>query len=308
MNSAAATTVSSASRPPGRFLLFLALAVVLVMWSVNYIAAKIALAHFDALTLAAFRIVFAVPFILPIYLLQRRRTPLRRRDIWLLIWCGFFGVVVNRGGFIIGLAYTTAGHSSVILAIGPILILLLACAMKLEALTPGKIFGMALSFAGVAILAVENGLQLHSATLAGDLITIAGTSGFAIWAVLSKKLAGVYDTVSMNFYNLLVGAIIVLPLAVRQGMYLDWGRVGWAGWAALLYITVISSVAAYLLFYWALQHMDASRVAATNYFQPVGTILLAAAFLGERPTAYLLAGAAFVLLGVYLAERHATTT
>jgi drug/metabolite transporter (DMT)-like permease len=51
--------------------------------------------------------------------------------------------------------------------------------------------------------------------------------------------------------------------------------------------------------------MDASRVAATNYFQPVGTILLAAAFLGERPTVYLLAGAAFVVLGVYLAERNA---
>ncbi len=97
----------------------------------------------------------------------------------------------------------------------------------------------------------------------------------------------------------------MLPLAVRQGIYLGWGSVGFAGWAALFYVTAISSVAAYLLFYWALQHMDASRVAATNYFQPVGTILLAASFLGERPTVHLLAGAAFVVLGVYLAERNA---
>jgi len=277
------------------------------MWSVNYLAAKFALEHFDPLTLAVFRLVFAVPFILPVYLFHRARTPLRREDIWLLVWLALFGVVLNRGGFVIGLAYTTAGHSSVILAVGPIVILLLASALKLEALTLGKACGMALSFTGVAILAVENGLQLRSATLAGDLITLTASTGFAIWTVLGKKLAKQYDTISMNFFNIAMGAALVLPLAVRQGLRLDWARVGWQGWAGLLYMTVVSSVAAYLLFYWALQHMDASRVAATNYFQPVGAILLAAIFLGERPTAHLLIGAALVLLGVYLAERGASS-
>jgi drug/metabolite transporter (DMT)-like permease len=58
-----------------------------------------------------------------------------------------------------------------------------------------------------------------------------------------------------------------------------------------------------VLFYWTLRHMTASRVTAVNYFQPVGAIVLAAIFLGEHPTAHLLAGAALVVVGVYLAER-----
>ncbi len=71
----------------------------------------------------------------------------------------------------------------------------------------------------------------------------------------------------------------------------------------LLYMAAISSVAAYTLFYWALRYMEASRVAAVNYFQPVGAILVAAIFLREVPTRYLLLGGVLILLGVYLAER-----
>jgi len=71
----------------------------------------------------------------------------------------------------------------------------------------------------------------------------------------------------------------------------------------LLYMAAISSVAAYTLFYWALRYMEASRVAAVNYFQPIGAILVAALFLREVPTRHLLLGGVLILLGVYLAER-----
>ena len=71
-------------------------------------------------------------------------------------------------------------------------------------------------------------------------------------------------------------------------------------------MAIFSSVAAYLIFYWALRHMDPSRVAVINYLQPILVILLAAAFLSEPMTRHLLAGTALVLLGVYLAERRAS--
>jgi len=52
-----------------------------------------------------------------------------------------------------------------------------------------------------------------------------------------------------------------------------------------------------------LRFMDASRVAAINYLQPIGALLVAAAFLGEVPTRHVLIGGALILAGVYLAER-----
>jgi drug/metabolite transporter (DMT)-like permease len=71
----------------------------------------------------------------------------------------------------------------------------------------------------------------------------------------------------------------------------------------MFYMAAFSAVLAYTLFYWVLRYMEASRVAAVNYFQPVIVLLLSVAFLGEHPTRYLLAGGALVLVGVYLAER-----
>ena len=59
-----------------------------------------------------------------------------------------------------------------------IIVLLLASMQGLEALTTKKVIGMAAAFAGVAVLAAEHGLSLHSATLRGDLITFIGSIGF----------------------------------------------------------------------------------------------------------------------------------
>jgi drug/metabolite transporter (DMT)-like permease len=274
-----------------------------VLWSFNYLAGKISLRHMEPFTLAAFRIELATLVILPFYFLRKNPMRLQVRDIWTLSYLGFF-LVVNQVFFTVGLAYTTSGHSSMILATGPIIVLLFARALKLEALTTGKIFGMAIAFIGVAILATEQGLNLrHSATLAGDLITLIGTTSFSVYAVLGKKFARQYDSISMNTFNLIAGALILLPLSIHRAIHLDWRSVGWAGWTGLVYMAAISSVVAYTLFYWVLRYMDASRVAAVNYLQPIGAILVAAAFLGEVPTRNLLLGGALILLGVYLAER-----
>ena len=71
----------------------------------------------------------------------------------------------------------------------------------------------------------------------------------------------------------------------------------------MFYMAGVSAVVGYLLFYWLLRLMDASRVVAVNYFQPVVVFLLSIPILGERPTPRLVTSAALVLLGVYLAER-----
>lgn len=296
---------SSPERHPGALLLGLALAAMLLMWSFNYVAGKIALRTLDPLALASFRMVTAALVILPLYFAQRERQPLVPRTLVELRYIFFLGLAmaVNQCLFTIGLAFTSSGHSSVILACGPVLVLLLAWMMKQEARTTGKILGTALAFGGVLVLESERGLFAKSPFLTGDLITLAGTTSFAFYVVFGKRIAREYSSITMNTLNLLVCGALLLPVAVWRGIALDWKSVGWPGWLGMLYMAVFSSVAAYVLFYWALRHMTASRVAAVNYFQPVGAIAFAALFLGESPTASLVAGAALVVLGVWLAEQ-----
>jgi drug/metabolite transporter (DMT)-like permease len=212
----------------------------------------------------------------------------------------------------VGLNYTTSERSVLVVALTPIIVLVLACLLKLEALTPAKTIGMVIASAGVVLLETDRGSLGHTPLVVGDAITMLGVTGFSLFSVLGKRLLGegcpeAYDSISSNTFTLVAAAILLLPLAVRQGSRLDWAGVGWAGWVGLLYMAIFSSVLAYTLFYWILQYMDASRVAAVDYLQPFIVMLLSMAFLGERPTGHILSGGALVLLGVYLVEHISRT-
>ena len=296
---------SASPHHPGRFILMLGLIIMLLMWAGNYLAVKIALVHFAPVTLVAFRFEVAAAVMLAVYFAQKGRAKLQRRHIWTIVYLGFFGVIVNQGLFTLGLNYTTSSHAAIISAIDPVLILVLARVMGIETLSFGKVTGMGLAFAGIMALETEHGSPAKSPLLLGDLISLGAAVGFSIYAVLSKRITEVYDAVALNTFNCLVAAIAFLPIAVRQGVGLKWKGIGWEGWAALCYMAVFSSVLAYLIFFWALRHLDPSRVAVVTYLQPILVILLGTAFLSEHLTRHLLLSTGFVLLGVYLAERGA---
>ena len=304
MNSPLAPAPETLSGRPTTWLLACGLAAVLLMWSVNYIVATIALAHLDLLTLISFRFEIAAAVMLGIYLARKRRTPMQRRHIGIFICLAFFGVVVNQGMFTTGLKYSIPAHSAIIVAFDPILILVLARAMGIESLSAGKIVGMGLAFGGIVLLELENG-QSHSPFLVGDLITLGGAIGFSLYAVLAKRVTAEYDAVALNTFNCVGAALVFLPVAIRQAVRLDWRAVAWQGWAGMLYMAIFSSVLAYLTFYWGLRHLEPSRVVVINYLQPLLVFLLASVFLGEHPSGHLLTGTVLVLAGVYLAERGA---
>jgi drug/metabolite transporter (DMT)-like permease len=297
------TTTSEQPQRPSKIALAFWLFMMLVLWSGNYVTGKIALRTLDPVTLTCLRLQLAAIIMLTIYFSRRDRQPLKLGDAWPFLYLGFLGVVVNQGLFTVGLNFTTSDHSSVIIAIGPIIILLLARALKLEALTVAKCVGMAISFVGVYLLETEQGSPSHSPLLFGDLITLGGVMGFSAYAVLGKRVAAQYDAVAMNTFNCVAAALLLLPVTIRQVIHLNWHSVALSGWLGMIYMAVGSSVAAYTIFYWVLRYMTASRVGAISYFQPVVVILLSMAFLGERPSRGLLEGTALVLVGVFLAER-----
>lgn len=283
----------------------------MLIWTVNFVVAKVALAHLPAMTLASFRVVCAGLLMLVISAFWRTkpdstatRLPQGRREILQLALLGLLGVAGNQMLFTIGLSHTTVGHSALIIGAGPISTLLLARLMRLELLTVRKLAGMVLCFCGVVILALEKGLSLSNGTLKGDLITWTGSLSFCLYTVFGKKLAPHYDTFRMNLYMYIAGGLIALPLAVREGLKLDWGRVGWQGWAGMLYMAGLASVLAYLIYYWALRHLAASRLAAFTYLQPMLATLLGVMVLGEPVTPNLIWGGSLVVVGVYLAERR----
>ena len=290
---------------------------VVVVWAVNFIAAKIGLRYLPPVTMASFRVAIAGLSMVPAYFIcsrlpafaDARRARVQgftRRDLWTFFYLGFFGVVINQMCFTMGLRYTSVSHAAVIVGMGPIYTLVLAVLFRLERATWHKVVGMAIAFVGVAVLASENGISPRSPSLLGDAITMTGSIGFATYAVLGKRVAGRYDGLTMAAFNHFAGAIIILPVALNQaralGPFSQWRAIPWQGWMALLYMAVCSSALAYIFYFWLLRYLEASQLSAFTYLLPVLAVILGIVWLGERGSAMQIVGGALALGGVYWVE------
>ena len=278
-------------------------------WPFNLIFGKIALRYFPVLAVASFRLVIAGLLMLPVCLFVGARSAkfnttfkkLDRRDFWTFLLLAVLGVVINQGCFVIGLNYTTVGHSALIMGMGPITILILAWSQGLEVATSRKIIGLTMAFTGVVVLAVEKGLRLHG-TMIGDVITLCGSAGFALYTVVAKKVSWRYDSVTVNTFNYGLSAIILLPLATYEVVTITrhhgWSTVTWKGWGSLAYLAVFGSVIAFLIYTWALRYVAASRMGAFTYTHPIVSTALGILWLGEAVTRNLVVG----LTGIYLIQ------
>jgi len=313
---------SSEGRAPSRPIIASLIGLIVVIWAVNFIAAKIGLRHFPPLTMASFRVCGAGVVMIPFYLGLRRlrffaqaaaarKRRFTRQDAWTFLYLGFFGVSVNQFCFTLGLHYTAVSHSAIIVGMGPIYTLILAVLLRMERATWHKAVGMAIAFTGIAVLASEQGISTHSSSLLGDAITMTGSLGFAMYAVLGKRVAHDYDALTMTAYNHFAGALVVLPLAVHQAWMLgaagNWRAVPWQGWAAILYMGLFGSAVAYLLYYWLLRYLEASQLSAFTYLLPVLASVLGILTLGEKGSWTQILGGALALGGVYWTESGRTS-
>jgi drug/metabolite transporter (DMT)-like permease len=295
----------------------LSVALIVAIWSINFIAAKVAVRHLAGITVASFRVVLGGFMMLPAYFLcsrlpafaaaqEIRRRWFTLRDLWTFFYIGLFGVVVNQMCFTISLGYTSVSHAAVIIGMGPIYTLALAVLFRVEKASWRKAIGMAIAFAGVAILASENGISLHSPSLLGDAIAMTGAVGFATYVVLGKRVAEKYDPLTMIAFNHFAGAIVILPVAIREVKLLHlvsrWREIGWQSWASVLYMVIFSSIVAYLLYFWLLRYLEASQLSAFTYLLPVVATVLGILFLGERGSPRQVFGGVLALLGVYWVE------
>ncbi|HBY61383.1 MAG TPA: EamA family transporter, partial [Solibacterales bacterium] len=163
-----------------------------------------------------------------------------------------------------------------------------------------KAGGMAVALAGVAALQRNGG---SGATFAGDMLILAAAVAFSVFTVFGKESTTVHGSITVNTFAYVGGSLLLAPLTFVSARNFGFAQVSAAGWASLLYMAVFPSVVAYLIYYWALVWIPASRLSAFSYCQPLLATVLAIPLLGEQVTGSLLLGGGLVLAGVWLTER-----
>jgi drug/metabolite transporter (DMT)-like permease len=294
---------------PAPALLYGAIAAMVLFWSANFVVGKLALREFPAGLLAGLRTTFAAAIAFPIYL-WRRSNPKpfsgksrRRPAVGSFLLLGLTGVAANQAFFVLGLSRTSVAHSALLIGLTPVMVLLLAAAGRMEKLTAAKLAGMAIALGGVAVLNASPS-KTANASLAGDILTLSGAACFAIFTIISKRVTCGVDGITVTAAAYGSGAIMMAPVTLWHSLPFDYASVTITGWASVLYMAAFPSVVCYLIFYWVLMYIPASRVSAFSYAQPLIATLMAVPVLGESVTLAVAGGGALVLLGVALTERR----
>jgi len=224
----------------------------------------------------------------------------------MLIYLGLFGVALNQLFFILGLSRTSVAHSAIIIGLTPIFVLLIGALSRIEHITFRKAAGMMTALAGVLILQLfpPAGVPKSAGpTLVGDFLILLASLTFSLFTVFGKRVSKQHSTVTVNTFAYVGGALALAPATLWQAFRFTFAQVSAAGWLSLLYMALFPSVVCYLIYYYALTHITASRVSAFSYLQPLLATLMAVFLLGERVTFALVVGGAVILAGVYLTER-----
>jgi len=249
----------------------------------------------DTTTLLLLRFSMAAALLWALVAVRRERLP-RGRDLAVLVGMGAIGYAGQAFGYFSALEHASAGLVALLLYLHPVIVALLARAVFGHALRPVQLVAIALAVIGAA-------LTVGNANDGSPLGIAFGVATAAIYAVyiltgsaLSKETSPIASTAVIVTA---AGAVFALTAAVR-GVRLP-GTAG--GWAAVIAIAVVCTVAAVALFLAGLERLGPVRATIYSTVEPVFTVVLAALVLGEEVTLLRAGGGALVLGGVLLLAR-----
>lgn len=273
---------------------------VALLFSINYILAKLGMREFAPLSFAWLRIAAGA---VVLGFIVRDTEPLARDDARRVFVWAILGVAVNATLFLVGLSLTTVSVSAVLITAIPVFTLALAILLRIEHPTATRIGGIALAAAGA--LLVVGGESLHGSrkSLTGALLILMNCFSYALYLVISKPHMARLSARRVVARMFLVGSILLLPVCAFSLWHERWSAISPRAWIALAIVIAGPTVTAYLLQAWALRHADSSVVAAYTYVQPVLASFLGAMFLGEPVRGIVVLAAVMIFAGVWLAGR-----
>jgi drug/metabolite transporter (DMT)-like permease len=277
-----------------------------LVYATSYVATRLTLDDVPPATLAFIRCALGGLLLLPLALRTPRGARLTSADHWRIAGMGALGFAAAFALGHWGLMRSTAANAALLIIVEPLAIMALSPLMLGERLRAREAAGGALALAGT-VLVVLDGIPGLTARLAphwrGDLLLVTAGLGYAAYSLLGREVLRRHPSTPVTALSIAWGGAALVPLAVWE-----WGngaRPAWTGPAVLgaLYLAVIITALAYLVWNWALERVPAPRAAVFLTVQPITGAVLGVVLLGDAFTVFTAAGGALIVTGLVLTAR-----
>jgi drug/metabolite transporter (DMT)-like permease len=284
---------------------YLLLVLVTLIWGNSFIAIKHAVQFLTPMELTILRFI-PVALIFGILLLTTRRVALWqmvRRD-WLgLVLLGLSGVVAYNLALNTGESRIPAGTASLIISLNPAFTFMLSVLFLRERPTIKKAVGLAIAFLGLyVIVRYASNQEIDFSYLRYVFITMLAPLCWAIYTILGKPLVARYPPL-MVVGGAMMAAVVPLLFLVRGSLIAKLPALPPSVWLGIAFLSLACTVFGFVIWFRALQKIDASQAASFVYLEPLFGVSFSKLLLDEPITPALLIGAALLIGGVYLMNR-----
>ena len=279
--------------------------IAVVMFGASPVAAKVAVATVSAFDVAILRTVIGGLVAIPIALLLGIGLPRTRDQRVLLLLSGFCGFIGFPLLFTYGVSHTSATHASMILAALPVFTGAIAMIWDRQQPKLRWWAGCAIALLGEVLLISSMGEAHTGASVKGDLLVLLSNFLASLGYVAGGRLQrSGYSAIGTTFWGVGIFALLLLlivPLTMDMSVLPTFD---WRAWTAILYLAVGVTIAAYMLWYWALGSGGIARVGLIQFLQPISGVVLAWILLGEMMGIVFLLASSVIFAGVWIAIRE----
>ena len=286
---------------------YLSLLLTFFLWGSLYVVSKFVLDKLPSFTIAFFRFVLAFMFLTVLERVADHRSAsvkrkLERKHFPYVILIGFGGYFIAVGAQLLGTKYAGASTASLLNSMNPVTISVFGAILLSEKLTARKIVGILLSVAGV-IAILGGGIQ--GTSIPGILLSLFAVLFWSYVSVMTRKITREYNPLYISRLACGVAAICYMPVAAGQALITKAPVVDVLihdvpCTLGLVYMGIMCTGVAYLLWNRSLSVLDAGTCAAFYPLQPAVSTLFGILLLGEKINAGFVIGAGLIVLGVLI--------
>lgn len=223
-------------------------------------------------------------------------------DLGRLALLGALGISVNQLLFAEGLLRAGPINASLSILLMPALTLVITTLAGIERPGVARLGGVALSFAGAALLLRVERFDLGDRATIGNLMLLCNVSAYSIYIVLARPVLARLGSLRTMAWVFLFGALEAAPLTLPAMTRVDWTALSPSTHASLGFILLGATLATYLLNAYALLRVESSVVAVYVYVQPVIATVAAWLWLRHAPTLRTFVAGAVIVVGVALSS------
>jgi drug/metabolite transporter (DMT)-like permease len=281
------------------FKVFLGIIMVTLIWGYSWVTMKIAISDIPPFLFSALRLLIAAIPLFIILIIQRKKLLIDKKNFKNYLLISLFMSLGYMAILTYGLQFVDSGKTSVLVYTMPIFVVIISHFKLDEKIDVYKMVGLISSLLGLLFILGLEIINSEMKVIFGEILILVSAFIWGVANVFSKSKLKNIDVIHMNAWQLLIGSLFlfILSLLLEPNYSIEWTQ---NALFSLLFNGLFSTAFTFVVWFWVLQKINASKASMALMFVPILGILFGWLQLGENVTVSIVLGAILICAGIFM--------